>query len=312
MLPEIAQADAYAHAFEYAPDMAHLNVLTAYHQHPTHLKVKAGEYTDDTQMSMAVAETLLGDDWSREAFAESFVRCFKRDQRDGYARGFQKFLEQIDDGVEFLAKIRPESNKSGAAMRSVPVGLLAPVAEVIRVSDLQAGITHNTPGGLESARAVALAAHYLLFQIGPKADLGYWLKAMDLPDFAVPWDRTKDGNDGRPTVKGMDCARAAISLVVGHSSMLEVLKEAAGLGGDTDTVAAIACGLASCSDEMLRDFDRRPFLRSKFEKGDFGLPYLADLDVKLFEKFTMEVVDENHVGAAGDADGGDGDAGSGV
>src|SRR4051812_19828004 len=125
MLLEIAVGDAYGAGFEYGDPKTVLtrNDLTAYVQHPRHAG-KPGRYTDDTQMSIAIAEAMLsGLKWGPEFLADKFVECFKRDERTGYAGRFYEFLKSVSDGEEFLRRIRPDSDKSGAAMRAAPIGL---------------------------------------------------------------------------------------------------------------------------------------------------------------------------------------------
>src|SRR5687767_5680679 len=96
ILLRIAQGDAFGMATEFITLPDHRETydaalrIEAYCQHPTHHEVPAGHYTDDTQMSIAVSEVLLGGDDDRPSaarFAEAFVACFKRDPRKGYARG---------------------------------------------------------------------------------------------------------------------------------------------------------------------------------------------------------------------------------
>jgi ADP-ribosylglycohydrolase len=59
MLVEIAIGDAYGAAFEYAaPTADRPNDLSGYFQHPRH-GIAPGCHTDDTQISLAVAEALL-------------------------------------------------------------------------------------------------------------------------------------------------------------------------------------------------------------------------------------------------------------
>src|SRR4051812_13889293 len=75
-------------------------------------------------MSLAVAEAVVEDEvWTSEGLAERFVGAFKRDPRKGYASGFYDFLCQVQDGTDFLERIRADSDKSGSAMRATPVGL---------------------------------------------------------------------------------------------------------------------------------------------------------------------------------------------
>jgi ADP-ribosylglycohydrolase len=59
MLLELAIGDAYGAGFEYASEMMKYNDLSRYVQHPRHLGTRPGMYTDDTQMSLAIAEMAL-------------------------------------------------------------------------------------------------------------------------------------------------------------------------------------------------------------------------------------------------------------
>src|SRR5215468_4139639 len=113
MLIEFAIGDAYGAGFEYGDPQAirTKNDLSHYVKHPRH-PLPPGHYTDDTQMSLAIAEAMVsGEDWSPRALADRFVAAFKRDRREGYAQGFYHFLCGVEDGEEFLRRIRPDSDK---------------------------------------------------------------------------------------------------------------------------------------------------------------------------------------------------------
>src|SRR5262245_26946208 len=104
MLLELAIGDAYGAGFDYAADriVREQNNPSCYIQHPRH-GIKPGCYTDDTQMSVAVAETIVADDpWTSEVLDQRFVAAFKRDPREGYAGSFYAFLHEVRDGAEFL------------------------------------------------------------------------------------------------------------------------------------------------------------------------------------------------------------------
>src|SRR5215831_8905845 len=159
MLLELAVGDAYGAGFEYAPEMTSCNDLSGYVRHPRH-RIIPGAYTDDTQMSIALAEVIVsGADWTPLNLANAFVGAFMRDPREGYAGGFYDFLRQVQDGAQFLAEIHGESEKSGAAMRAAPVGVYPTIAEVVERTRIQAAITHNTPDGSDAAIAAALMSY---------------------------------------------------------------------------------------------------------------------------------------------------------
>lgn len=276
MLLEIAIGDAYGAGFEYADrDMVrNSNNLEGYIKHPRH-KLIPGSYTDDTQMSLAVAEALLsGEDWTPLLLANKFVEAFKRDKRQGYAGRFYEFLLKVQDGKQFLAEIRPESEKSGAAMRAAPIGVVSSLKEVIQMTTLQAKLTHNTPLGIAAAIASALMSHYFIYNLGPKAELGKFLD-QHVPDYKG-WAQPYQGKVGSLGVKS---AHAAATAVIQNDALSEVLRACINFTGDVDTVAAIAMGAASCSTEISKDLPEH--LVYALENGKYGKDYILSLDEKL-------------------------------
>jgi len=281
MLIELAIGDAYGAAFEYVKP-AHIrkfHTLEGYARHPRH-GLAPGSYTDDTQMSVAVAEVLLDEpSWNRQAFADGFVRAFKRDPREGYARGFQKFLEGIEDGTAFLREIRPDSDKSGAAMRACPIGLLDSVGRVVEVAELQAKLTHDTRDGVNAAVAAALSAHFFAYRLGPPEELGAFL----VENVDGAWDAEWVGEVGH---KGWMSVRAAITAIGHNRSLSSLLRECVDFGGDVDTVATIALGAASMSEDYAQDLPQA--LVDGLENGPFGRDFLSALDRRLLERFGFE------------------------
>jgi ADP-ribosylglycohydrolase len=278
MLIELAIGDAYGAAFEYVqPEhIRRFHKLSGYARHPRHGLVP-GSYTDDTQMSVAVAEVLLDDpSWTRQAFADRFVRAFQRDPREGYARGFQKFLEGIADGSAFLREIRPDSDKSGAAMRACPIGLLDSAGRVVELATLQARLTHDTPDGINAAVAAALSAHFFAYRLGEPEELGAFLVA----NVAGAWDAEWVGEVGP---KGWMSVRAAVTAIGRNRSLASLLRDCVDFGGDVDTVAAIALGAASMSESYAHDLPAA--LLDGLEDGPFGRDFLRALDRRLLEKF---------------------------
>jgi len=274
MLVELAIGDAYAAAFEFVG--AHLtreHQLGDYARHPRHA-MEPGRYTDDTQMSIAVAELVVSNaPFTRENLADCFVQAFKRDKRTGYARGFYEFLLGVQDGADFLARIRPTSDKNGGAMRAAPVGVFARVEDVIEKSALQARLTHDTPEGTTAAVAVALMAHFFLYRVGVRQELPAFLSThAPGPPWAEPWS-------GQVDVKGYSACRAALRIMLEHDSQSAMLEQAVRFGGDTDTVAAITLGIASCCPDVRDDLPQRLLLG--LEAGTYGREFLRDLDRKL-------------------------------
>lgn len=273
MLIETAIGDAYGAGFEYADaGNGRANDLSGYVRHPRH-PLGPGQYTDDTQMSIALAEAVVsGCEWTKENLAAKFVEAFKRDPREGYAAGFYAFLVDVQDGTDFLARIRPDSDKSGAAMRAAPCGIYADVKTVLERTAIQASLTHNTPDGIHAAQAAVLLAHYFLYDLGDKKDVGLFIAGHVPGEWAVPWS-------GKVGQKGWMSTRAAITAVQACSSMSELLRMCVDFRGDVDTVAAIALAAASASRQVRQDLPE--VLYRRLEGGRFGRRYIEALDQQL-------------------------------
>jgi len=290
MLVRIAQADAYAMALEYVDPAVHPELLAAalrfegYLAHPTHHKVTAGSYTDDTQMSVAVAEVLIAcPEPTASDFCDAFFRCFARDPRYGYSRGFQALLQRARSADELRASLGARSDKNGAAMRSVPIGVLPDPERVVRVATVQAAVTHDTPGGIHSSIAVALMSHFALHE-ADGLDAMHRFCTRLLPAFApfsTPWDGPVGAEDNDAMGVGMCTAWAVSTLLAEETSLFAMMRRLLRWGGDTDSVAAIAWGIASARypSEALP-----PFLERDLEVGrPFGVPFLRSLGDSLME-----------------------------
>jgi ADP-ribosyl-[dinitrogen reductase] hydrolase len=284
MLLRIAQGDAFGLAVEYAkyPRDQELKEkvlrFERYYKHPTH-SLQPGCFSDDTQMSVAVAEVLLKDPTAHRSayeFTDSFIHCFKRDERDGYSRGFQAFLEKVTTPEEFLATIRNDSDKNGAAMRSVPIGVLSDPVDVANVAKVQAEITHNTIGGTMASVLVALMSHFALYTDEPLSELPDWL---DKTAHAQPPPWKGDPVQG-PGV-GMNTARAVMTLLTTERTLLGIAKKTIEWGGDTDSVLAIAWGIASA--RMTEELP--PFFEGGLENGPYGRTFLRNLGERLMTAF---------------------------
>ena len=272
MLVEMAVGDAYGRRFEGKSDPGARNTVEGYASGSRAGKA-VGRYTDDTQMSLAVAEALVErDEWTPAALAQRFVTAFRRDPRRGYAASFGRFLTTVEDGTEFLARIKPGSERSGAAMRAAPLGVLTAIPEILRRSRIQAGITHDTPGGIASATAPALMSHYFLYGLGAKRDLGGFLAHHVPGDWAEPWQ-------GRVDLRGTSCVRAAVTAITASGSMRTLLQTCIAFTGDVDTVAAIALAAAAGCREIASDLPAT--LVANLESGPFGRAYLGGLDARL-------------------------------
>ena len=281
-LLRMAIGDAVCAAVEFVDDPALLRSaarLEGYGSHPRHRSVP-GTYTDDTQMSVGVAEVLLSGDLGREAFAAAFVRVFARDVRRGYARSFYDFLLGCRDGDDFLRGIRPTSAKIGGGMRAVPLGVLPDPGAVVRIAELQSGLTHDTPRGRFAGIAVALMSHWAIYCSLPQHTM------LDCFDFVMGhlpgycrgyWGEIESGDYSCGTVKIIG---DVFNTLAGAQSFTDVLRDAIRCGGDTDTTAAIAGGISAfCPFISGRLLEWMP--RDLEVGGAYGPAFLVDLGRQL-------------------------------
>ncbi len=274
MLIEKAIGDAYGACFEYMPAdfVQQHNTLTGYPQHPV-LNISPGKYTDDTQMALALTEVLVSEKpWTPSVLADQILECFKRDPREGYTSGLYQLFQEVDSGKQLLSRIVATSDSSGAAMRSAPLGIISTMDEVMEKAKIQARLTHNTEMGIKSAQAVALAAHYMFYGVGPKAKLGQFLEEKLLYEWDEPWT----GVVGR---KCWMSVRAAVTAIKNSQTMSELLKESVSFTGDTDTVAAIALAIGAHCEEIKQDLPKP--LIDGLERGDYGYDYIKQMNDKL-------------------------------
>ena len=108
---------------------------------------EASRFTDDTVLSVAVADAILNQ--------TDYVTALKNYARKYPAAGY---------GISFLCWAQSSSTKpynswgNGAAMRVSPVGFAFDSKEdVLREAEKTAGVTHNHPEGIKGAQATAMA-----------------------------------------------------------------------------------------------------------------------------------------------------------
>ena len=115
------------------------------------------QYTDDSVMTVAVADTLLGREAgeSDRAFKQRLIINMhyhgRKRMNAGYGTQFYCWLRD--------AKTEPYNSwGNGSAMRVSPVGLYAAtIDEALRLAEVSAAVTHNHPEGIKGAQAVAVA-----------------------------------------------------------------------------------------------------------------------------------------------------------
>ncbi len=250
-LVAVAIGDAYALPFEYRKgdyeNWAHLNDGAHYERHTVHAAtVPLGACSDDTQLSVAVAETMLMPHFGNSgvddnyAYCKAFERAYRRNPKAGYSKAMAAAFERaIAEGrtIGAICEELGKGEKSGAAMRTTSLGLIEDLNYVFRQTELQGQITHARKA-LLAADAAGAATHYMYYRLGPRQNLGQWMNQnVGDHDWNTPWQ----GPVGSP---GMESTHAAITAVMAATSLRDLLVRCVAFTGDVDTVAAIAMGAA--------------------------------------------------------------------
>ncbi len=276
MLLETAIGDAYGVGFEFASldFVLEHNHLTQYYPHQRY-KSLYKRYSDDTQMSLAIAELIIeGVEWENEIIANKFLQVFRRDKREGYSSRIFKILNTANNGKEFILQIDADSDSNGAAMRAGSIGFYKDSQEVLEKAAIQAKLTHNSNNGIKAAQAAALMTHYFLYEREPKVKLGKYIDSKVIGNWEEDWTKPVAAN-------GIESVRAAITALKRNNSMKGLLKDCINFTGDVDTVAAIALGAGSVCLEI--DQDLPQWMYEELENGTYGKRYLMAIDKKLEE-----------------------------
>jgi ADP-ribosyl-[dinitrogen reductase] hydrolase len=289
MLMSIGVADAYAIPWEFVKnpkDHGLVNDLQTYQQHPKYGpagELVPSQYTDDTLRSIATALVVINNKNSTAFDPTAYVRTIQlvvqSDRRKGWSRRFQSYLEANlnADPVDFLRGISKRADTNGALMGCLPVAYLKTPVDVRLAVAAQAMATHSSRT-VPFAQSMALAAHYFLN--GGKRD--------GLVDYLAEESEGPSTGD-LPKTGGVDMSAAgtcsAVLALLGcgpyapeHESLSGLLRAAVDLGGDTDSVAALVVGIASCSTEFTHDLPVK--LVDELDLGR-GKHYLRSLDKKL-------------------------------
>lgn len=279
MIIEAAIGDAYGAGFEFK-DLSFItenNILKQYFSHGLYSEIYR-QYTDDTQMAVAIAELLLEDEeWTPEKVADKFVEVFHRDKRRGYSGRVYNALYKSLNGREFLNNINNQSSGNGAAMRAYTLGYIKDLKLLKERVKIQAITTHDTHEGITGALRIALAAHYYLY-VYENNDLSL-----------IQFVNENIGETGNYKIispidmHSFPTTNAVIPLVMGATSMRDSLIEGISYGGDTDTVAELSMAILSVKNDCINDLP--DFLFEELENGKYGKDYLISLDKKLMKKF---------------------------
>ena len=224
-----------------------------YEFHPTKdynkvdLMHPANDYTDDTVCTFACAEALL----HHADMAQTLHARCRADWDRGYGGRFRTWLMQNT--------VPPAYNSygNGSGMRCSAAGFMAQSAkECIVLATLTALPTHNHAEGIKGAVATALAIHYAMK--GHEKD---YIRQQVLRHYYPEWADKSYAEVKARYHFDETCQQtipAALICFLESHDYADCVKLAIALGGDADTLAAIAAPMAyafykSMPDELVRN-----------------------------------------------------------
>jgi ADP-ribosylglycohydrolase len=253
--------------------------------HPVSKGLAAGTITDDTEQALLLGRILIESghrfdharwvnallDWEREVKA--------RGSYDLLGPSTKRAIDAINKGVPAEEAGRG-GDTNGAAMRIAPVGIMMPLepleALVAKVAET-CRATHNTSIAIASAAAVAAAvscgvaggdwrtaSQQAIAAAGQGAALGNWVTGGDIAarvGWAQELVRGKSMKEaialitdlvgtGVASQESVPAAFAVLEVADGDPWQAAVIS--ANLGGDTDTIGAVAAGMAGACTGLAR------------------------------------------------------------
>ncbi len=210
--------------------------------------------TDDSVMTAAVARALM-DTWGkddeavRQALADTMRSYGRLFPRAGYGGRFRRWLADPDLGPY-------GSWGNGSGMRVSAAGFMyGSLDETLRAAKLTAEVTHNHPEGIKGARAIA-AAVYLARNGKTKDEIRRFTEENFYPlNFTLDEIRPSYGFD--ESCRG-SCPQAIEAFLEGES-FEDVILKSISIGGDSDTIAAMAGAIAEAFYGIPEDMRLKAF-----------------------------------------------------
>ena len=252
------------------------------------LLAKDCQTTDDTYMTLAIANAILEtEEKLKETYSES-------DNKEQYLNSLK---EKVICNMQLLGQVYPDgkyggrfiqwiysknpkpynSFGNGSAMRVSPIGYIGKTLEDVKeLSKAVTEVTHNHPEGIKGAESVAVAI-YLLKNGMRKEDLkDYIVRNYYQIDFTL--DEIRDTYLFDETCQGS--VPQAFEAFFESESFEDCIRNAISIGGDSDTIGAIAGSLAEAYYGISEELE------------ELAKSYLDKFQTSIYEEFKYKFIEE--------------------
>ena len=218
----------------------HVNIKTTdfplFHEHC--------HFTDDTVLTVALADSLL----HGTPYVDLLKQYYRADPHAGYGGSFHRW-GQSDLSAPY------NSWGNGSAMRVSPEGFaFGTLEEVLDQAKRSAEVTHDHPEGIKGAQAVASAVFLARTGRGKDAIQAYVETAFGY-DLGTPLDQIRETYEFDVSCQGS--VPQAIRAFLESEDFEDAIRRAISIGGDSDTIACMAGGIAQASYGGVPDEIRR-------------------------------------------------------
>lgn len=259
------------------------------------LNVNAGQFTDDGQMSIMVAESLIQNKrFNANDLAARYVDWIYSGRARGYGRTTKAAVDNLKNGTHWSKSGVAGSFGNGTAMRAAPFGVFyanRDFSDMIQAVKTDSAITHASVEAEAGALAVAITtylttrnetaqvASFLAVHLPESEVRNKILKAYDMATGDLRKTISSDvalkmlgtGADVRQTVP------AAMYCYWKFTNFQTALEAAIRAGRDADTTAAIVGGMIGAKTKLYQ-------VPAHWIETVESSPYLRELDTKLTEK----------------------------
>lgn len=241
-----------------------------------HHKLAPGQYSDDTQMSLMVAESLIENHgFNPDDLATRYTDWLVSGRARGYGKTTLLAVQNLQNGKHWSESGVAGSTGNGTAMRAAPFGVYFrnDLYSLVNICKIDSAITHASEEAEAGSIAIALAAAYavndnldnLLEKIWEKLPNSkvkstiYSLGSLIDSEYISPEQSLRilgTKADVRETVP------AALYCFLKFHNYHDAVVAAIKAGGDTDTTAAVVgalfgakSGLKGVSDDIVKSVE---------------------------------------------------------
>ena len=197
-------------------------------------------FTDDTVMTLAVAEWLMSDPThSEHALVECMQRLGRKYSDAGYGGMFRRWLA-ADNPKPY------NSFGNGSAMRVSPVGLYAnSMEEALELARITASVSHNHPEGIKGAQAIA-ASIYLkrTVEFDTTGEIKRFVKKHFGYDLDIDIRDIRGDYSFDVTCQG-SVPIAIMAFLQEPYNAEKAIRLAVSMGGDSDTIGCMTASIAT-------------------------------------------------------------------